>query len=187
MRCSHETNSTKLLSLYCMTATNNTSTTAATSNSSLIVGLCPYSHNSTLVFQYVSLPPIVSQIDNYTCGLLNRTGLLCAHCKDGLGPAVMSNRLQCLQCLETPYGWLLYVFLACFPTTLFFLFVVICKVHATSPYLNVIVFGSQTVIGIVKESILKSDDKTHILELIGYTTIGVWNLDFSVISFHNSV
>ena len=180
VRCIHETNSTQLLSPgYCMTVN------CASGTATAVVGQCPYNYiGSYIRYHYMSLPRAVSRVNNYTCGVLNRTGLLCAHCKDGLGPAVMSYKLQCLECLESPYGWLLYVFLACFPTTLFFLFVVVFKVHATSPSLNVIVFGSQILIGTVHKNIFQYDHidtpyrASRTLKLVCFIAAGFWNLDF---------
>ena len=181
VNCSHQTNSTQLLSPgYCMTTNHSGLGSIGT-----VVGRCPYDYiGSSIIYHYRELPRAVSEINSDTCDVLNRTGLLCAHCKDNLGPAVMSYKLQCLECLQTYKGLSLYIFLACFPTTLFFLLVVIFEIHATSPALNVIVFGSQILIGTIDKNIFQYAqlDKIHTLsrtfKLMGFTIAGFWNLDF---------
>ena len=178
VRCNHRTNSTQLLSTYCMTATYSNSNSATEDNHDQVVGQCPYNHYSDVTFHYVPLPPAVCQINDYTCGMLNRTGLLCAHCKDGLGPVVLSYQLQCLECLDSAYGWLLYIVLACFPTTIFFLCMLIFQVRASSPPLNIIVFASQ-ILSVASKNISNTDGtEQRVLKLISFTIAGFWNLDF---------
>ena len=70
--------------------------------------------------------------------------LLCSHCKEGLGIPVFSYTLHCLPCLESLSGWLLYIFLALFPTTLFFLIVIIFQIRVTSAPMNAFIFACQS-------------------------------------------
>ena len=181
VRCIHRTNLTQLLSPYCMTAS------ATYSNSSgmcTLVGKCPYNyHEADIRHRYASVPANISELNEHMCSGLNRTGLLCAHCENGLGPAVLSYELQCLECMESPYGWLLYVFLALFPVTVLYIIVVIFQVHGTSPSLSVTVFGSQILTCSVQVDIYygytgKSLTVFRVLKLIGLTIAGFWNLDF---------
>ena len=179
IKCSHKRNLTHLLSPgYCMFTNYSNLGSLGT-----VIGQCPYSYiGSAVRYHYMALPRAVSEINNYTCDVLNRTGLLCAHCRDGLGPAVMSYKLQCLECLESYKGLLLYIFLACFPTTVLFLLVIIFKIHATSPSLNVIVFGSQILISTANKNFFPYADNIQtmlrISKLISFTIAGIWNLDF---------
>ena len=185
VRCVHETNLTELLSPYCMT----TSVTITSSNSSVnsscpLVGICPYNyHGADIRHRYASVPANISKLNEHMCSVLNRTGLLCAHCKDGLGPAVLSYELQCLECKDSPYGWMLFAFLAFFPVTVLFLLMVVFQVHGTSPSLSIIVFGSQILTCSVQIDIYydyagKSLTLFRVLKLIGLTIAGFWNLDF---------
>ena len=39
----------------------------------------------------ISLPPNVSELNNFMCGDFNRAGQLCGVCKKGYGPALFTN------------------------------------------------------------------------------------------------
>ena len=94
-------------------------------NDSMAFNNCPYhSHKPNFQGLYGTLPQNACDLNEFMCGGLNRTGLLCSHCRPGLGPAVFSYSLPCLKCLDGGYGWLLYMFLATFPTTVMFLVVI---------------------------------------------------------------
>ena len=43
-----------------------------------------------------------------------------------------------MKCLDNGLGWLLYIFLAAFPSTVFFLVILFCKIRITSGPLNVV-------------------------------------------------
>ena len=179
VRCDHRTKSTQLLSTHCMATTYSDSNGTTTDNHGQVVGQCPYNYYSDAKVYYVTLPTAVSQINDYTCGVMNRTGLLCAHCKDGLGPAVISYERRCLECLNSLRGWLLYAILACFPTTLFFLYIMVFKVRGTSPSLNVIVFTCQLISTASRKHALDSDGTNErVLKSAIFTIAGFWNLDF---------
>ena len=75
------------------------------------------------------------------CGELNRDGRMCHKCKPGYRPAVLSYEVKCLKC-DTAYGWLLYLLLACLPTTLLFFMAIVCKVRISSASMNAFVFLS---------------------------------------------
>ena len=95
-----------------------------------VVGKCPFSyHKPDFHHLYVTLPQNTSESNAFMCGGLNRTGLLCGQCKPGLGPAVFSYTHQCLECLDSKYGWLLYIFVATFPTTVLFFVIVFFQVR----------------------------------------------------------
>ena len=81
-------------------------------------------------------------LNEFMCGWLNRTGLLCGKCQPGLGPVVLSNTPKCMRCLDNGLGWLLYVFLATFPSTIFFLVILFCKIRITSGPFNANMSGS---------------------------------------------
>ena len=116
---------------YCMTY-NSTSDT-------IKHGLCPYiGHYNTTngVFYmphvfYIQLP-VVSLLNDFMCGPLNREGELCGKCKDGYGIALYSYTLECSKCWGHGYGWALYFFLELFPITVMYFLVVIrllCSPH----------------------------------------------------------
>ena len=152
------------------------------SHNSTFYGDCPFSSTitfpeSSLEGNYIQLPQDVLELNEVMCGRLNRTGLLCSQCKPGLGPAVLSYKLLCLECLSSPYGWLLYIFLACFPTTVFFFIVITFQVHSTSAPMNFVVFLCQYLsVNINRITPFQIDDS----KLFGFltTSYGVWNLEF---------
>ena len=147
-----------------------------------VVGECPYnSHKTDYQPLYVKLPQNISLLNEFMCGALNRTGTLCSHCKEGLGIPVFSYTLHCLSCLESLSGWVLYIFLAVFPTTIFFLVVIIFEIRVTSAPMNAFIFISQVLSNIV---ITQPYMLLNVSSFIRYITIvvsifyGFWNLDF---------
>ena len=159
---------------YCMTYNEVNDSTALT--------VCPYQHRKPDVQElYVTLPRNVCDLNEFMCGGPNRTGLLCSHCKPGLGPAVFSYTLPCLKCLDSGYGWLLYMFLATFPTTVMFLMVIICQIRITAAPMNVFIFASQVLVSLVNANPHGFTDvskPSYYFTLFFLTVYGVFNLDF---------
>ena len=164
-----------LLFLYCMTYDEL--------NNSMACGYCPYHyHKPNVQGVYVKLPQNVCDLNEFMCGGLNRTGLLCSDCKPGLGPAVFSYTLQCLKCLDRGYGWLLYMFLATFPTTVMFLVVILCQIRITAAPMNAFIFGCQVIVSVIDASPPTYTDAyskpSYYLALLLLTVYGIFNLDF---------
>ena len=111
-----------------------------------VIGRCPfnYHHPNAQTF-YVTLPNVTSELNSFMCGGLNRTGLLCSHCQEGLGPAVLSYEMQCVKCFDKQYGWLLYITATLTPTTILCFIVIIFQFYVTSPEMNGFVFLCQFV------------------------------------------
>ena len=125
-------------------------------NDSMAFSNCPYHYHKPDVQElYVTLP---QNLCEFMCGGLNRTGLLCSNCKPGLGPAVFSYTLPCLKCLDSGYGWLLYMFLAIFSTTVLFLVVIICQIRITAASVNAIIFVTQVLVSIINADPLMFTD-----------------------------
>ena len=61
------------------------------------------------------------KVNEFMCGSLNRTGLLCSQCQEGLSLAAMSYRRECVECSNTSKGIVLFIALAFIPTTAFLL------------------------------------------------------------------
>ena len=157
---------------YCMTYNE--------ANDSTTLNMCPF-HKTDVQELYVSLPRNVCELNEFMCGGQNRTGLLCSRCKPGLGPAVFSYTLPCLKCLDSGYGWLLYMFLATFPTTVMFLMVIICQIRITAAPMNFFIFVSQVLVSLVNSSpydFTGVSKPSNYLTLFLLTIHGVCNLDF---------
>ncbi len=99
-------------------------------------GDCPYNANA-LLLTFFTLPQNVSQLNEVMCGPLNRTGELCSQCQQGLGPAVFSYYRECKECLDYPYGWILFFVRLFVPLTLFCIVVIAFRINVASPYFNV--------------------------------------------------
>ena len=172
--CDPSLQTSRLLMGYCMTKGEG-------ENDSEVVGECPFvNHRPDFGQVYITLPQNKSELNTFMCGGLNRTGLLCSQCKPGLGPAVFSYTHQCLECLDSKYGWLLYIFLATFPTTVLFLVIVFFQVRIlTSAPMNAFIFMAQVAVNQLNTNphyILLSP--SHYLTLMCITFFGIWNLDF---------
>ena len=172
--CEEESN-ISLLFQYCMTYDDVNNSTACS--------YCPYqNHKPDVQGTYVKLPQNLCDLNEFMCGGLNRTGLLCSDCKPGLGPAVFSYTLQCLKCLEGGYGWLLYMFLATFPTTVLFLVVFLCQIRITAASMNAFIFACQGIVSVVDSSpssYLDAYSKPgYYLAVFLLTVYGIFNLDF---------
>ena len=132
--CNQFLNKTMLLPGYCMTHNE--------SDDNEYIGICPYNTKSSS-FNYSVVPSDVSKLNEEMCGPLNRTGLLCSECQDGLGPAVFSFTRECKECLEYPYGWILFFVRLTVPLTLFCILVIVFEIDVASPSLNGFVIVAQ--------------------------------------------
>ena len=169
IHCHYHTNSTLKIA-YCMSYNETSKLT--------FVGQCPYNTKAESTL-FNPLPKNVEQLNEQMCGPLNRTGLLCSQCQQGLGPAVFSPYRECVECMDEPYGWILYIFLATFPQTILCLFVIIFRINAASPALNGFVLAAQIIININKAipSNMVNGHHNFLAKFVA-TCYGFWNLDF---------
>ena len=142
-----------------------------------VAGKCMYSplgsYNNDF---FIKQPIAVTELDNFTCGWLNRTGLLCSHCRNqSHGVAVLSYRYECVECLGSIYGWLLYFTLVLVPVTIFFLIIIVCNIRATAAHMNGFICTVQ--IALYSINGLISGINTN-FEKFAVTLLGIWNLDF---------
>ena len=175
IQCDQGSNITHLHLGNCMTYNEEPSMT--------VVGPCPYNSHRASEMQQVKLPKNVSELNAFMCGGLNRTGQLCSHCREGLGIPVFSYTLHCLQCMDSRYGWLLYSLLALFPTTVFFIIVIMLQIRVTSAQMNAFIFACQFIVSLVSMSPYSfsgeiSSKHIHGLALTFTLLYGFWNLDF---------
>ena len=180
LKCHQSSNSIQMHNGNCMTYDESNDT---------VLGACPYSyyayerHGS---HGWINIPQNVSDLNEFMCGGLNRTGLLCGKCQLGLGPVVLSNTLKCMKCLDNGLGWLLYVFLATFPSTIFFLVILFCKIRITSGPVNALILVCQTLmagLSVTPASVFPGTDGIITKPFIsivytGATIYGIFNLDF---------
>ena len=146
----------------------------------VFIGGCPFvNQKGDVDGVYVKPPQNASELNQFLCGGLNRTGALCTQCQEGLGTAIFSYSMQCLPCMSSGLGWTLYVFLATFPTTILFLFLLMFQVHITSGSLNAYIFASQLMVSAINFSItFETTSFIYGIVLTLSTIYGIWNLDF---------
>ena len=173
--CDPNTNQTLVRVSYCMDYNED--------DDEVFVGDCPYINKKGEVQgMYVKFPQNVSELNPFLCSGLNRTGVMCSQCQEGLGTAIFSYSMQCLPCMSSGLGWTLYVFLATFPTTILFLVVLIfqCRCITSGP-MNAYIFVSQFAVSTLNNqpSIvnLLTSASFSILKVF-FTISGIWNLDF---------
>ena len=138
IKCEEETQQLYLLIGYCMSTYNDTDMT-------VVLGGCPYIHPSarnSYKFPYFPFPPnmTTSEVNGYMCGEMNRTGRLCGRCENGTGPSVFSLDLKCVRCLDSSYGWAVYLTAEFIPITVFVLLVILFRIRLCADYMNALVF-----------------------------------------------
>ena len=106
VRCHINANNTyaNLNPIYCMSYKEITG---------VILGLCSYNFCSRRAesqctgrgLRYVKVPQEPQLINDIMCGEINRTGILCSKCKDGLGPAVLDSMVLMCQIIVNVVNW----------------------------------------------------------------------------------
>ena len=147
-----------------------------------VAGRCPFNnHRPNVQMFYISVPNDTSELNSFMCSGLNRTGLLCSQCQQGLGPAVLSYGRQCVKCLDKQYGWLLYIITTLVPTTIFCFLLMIFQFHVTTAEMNCFVFFCQFIscVSTLSHPYMYSSGSTaiHIYTLAVLSFYGIWNLD----------
>ena len=175
--CDPNTNQILVWITYCMDYNKD--------KDEVFVGECPFINKIGKVQRlYVKFPQNVSELNPFLCSGLNRTGVLCSQCQEGLGTAIFSYSMQCLPCMSSGLGWTLYVFLATFPTTIFFLVVLIFQCHCiTSGPMNFYIIVSQIIVSNLNSrpslvNLLANGSPISFILMVLLTICGIWNLDF---------
>ena len=135
---------------------------------------------------YFSLPSNASELNEYMCGPMKRTGLVCSECIDGYGPSVTSFGYQCHECSDSWSGVLLYLLIELVPSTLFYFVILILRITMTSAPMPLFIMYSQLIVyALVKDPVLlnKMVMQSH-SKVVQYictaiaSLYGIWNLDF---------
>ena len=173
--CDPTTNQTLVRTTYCMDYNKD--------KNEVFIGECYFNKKGEVQEIYVKFPQNVSELNPFLCSGLNRTGVMCSQCQEGLGTAIFSYSMQCLPCMSSGLGWTLYVFLATFPTTILFLVVLIfqCRCITSGP-MNFYVFVCQLIVSTLNNqpSIVKlfANGSFSLFLRVLFTVYGIWNLDF---------
>ena len=91
---------------------------------------------------FLTFPPNMTafELNGYMCGEINRTGRLCGRCKNDTGPSVFSLNLKCVTCLDSSYGWAVYLAADFVLLSVFVLLVFLFRIKLYSDYSNALVF-----------------------------------------------
>ena len=174
VKCYAGSEATELKYASCATYDNTTSTAH--------VGLCPFNHLPIdYGRQFVTDIPVPNiNLTSFMCGPLNRTGVLCSQCKEGLGPALLNYSYPCLKC--SGYNWASYFAATLLPATVFLGVIVIFRIDTFSPSLSYFTLHCQLVSLVFHRypNILHSTGNSYaqISGVIMITSYGIWNLDF---------
>ena len=174
VKCYNSYKATELKYRSCATYDNTKSTAHA--------GLCPFNHlHVHFGGQFATDIPVPNiNLTSFMCGPLNRTGVLCSQCKEGLGPALLNYSYPCLKC--SGYNWASYFAATLLPATVFLGVIVIFRIDAFSPSLSYFTLHCQLVSLVFHRfpNILYSTGHSYaqISGVIVITSYGIWNLDF---------
>ena len=118
------------LPCYCMTVDMVTNITYA--------GHCPYTCFHRAIW---NVDP--EALNNHTCSLWNRAGLLCEDCQEGYGLPLFSYNLHCIKCSTQDLVRNVLLIVLYFFLTLFCLLVIVCRISAARPPFSTFVLVSQ--------------------------------------------
>ena len=133
---------------------------------------------------YIELPYNISELNDYMCGPMNREGFLCKDCIDGFGPSITSVGYQCSNCTDAWYGVPLFLIVKFVPMTLFYISILLFKIHLVSPPMTFYIIYSHFIVYEIligrREPIEKLvayyENNTAFKSILLF--YGIWNLDF---------
>ena len=166
IKCDQERGTARVLTGIC--ATYNSA------QNSTVTGPCPYSE---IGLQYLQLPCDVTELNSFMCGSFNRTGQLCSQCMPGLGPAVLSYYPKCIECLDSSYGWLVFIALGFLGPTLLCILVIVFRINALSASMNMFLFASH-LISLHGLNLIQLPTFQRVIVSIGLSFYGLWNMEF---------
>ena len=105
-------------------------------------------YNSSTAPWYIQLPTVLTELNDYMCGPLNRKGLVCSECADGFGPSVTSISFgyRCAKCTNAGYGVLLFLSIKLVPITVLYLVILAFQIRVTSAPMPCFILYAQSVI-----------------------------------------
>ena len=141
--------------------------------------------------KYSLLPKNISQLNNLTCGPLNRKGYLCRDCIDGYGLTLssMACTSKCYQCTMNHWqGIAVYVGVEIIPLMLFYAFVLVFRISVISAPMTCFILYSQMITIAIHEMawqqlrfgqvVYTEAGELRPISKFFLTAYGVFNLDF---------
>ena len=158
-------------------------------NGDIFITHCPYfqlkGHTVSVSKPgHIKLPDNASELNDYMCGPMNRKGFLCKDCINGFGPAITSVSYQCSNCTNAWYGMSMFLIVEFVPVTLFYMIILIFKIHLTSAPTMLYIFYSHLIMleilyfrdGSIT-NFLSENERDPLLGIILFV-YGIWNFDF---------
>ena len=183
--CNNVTHEVGILDCYCMTSNGDSG------NNTTVVGKSVFNcgNQSTPSINvvvhdriYHPISPNITELDDKSCGYLNRKGRLCGECKDNFSVPAYSYSFQCIECSDHETSWLKYIAIAFIPLTGFYFLIIIFSVSVTSPKFKSFFYCAQFIASAqyVRIILLALDSYPSIDALVKtiFTMYGFWNLDF---------
>ena len=139
--CDNEAQLSAILNYNCITYDSESKFT--------YVGACFYNFqvnrsSSKLNFFIQELPKNPETlINNSVCESFHRTGLLCGDCEEGYSPLVHSYNLSCVECPDGHKNWWKFILAGFVPLTVFYFFILVFNINATSSRLHGVVWYDQ--------------------------------------------
>ena len=131
---------------------------------------------------YIRLPNRASELNDYMCRQMNRTGLLCSECIEGFGPSLTSPGYICSNCTGTWNRILLYILIELLPVTIFYATILIFGISLTVSPMTAYILYSQIIMSTAfysrDSAIINQSFQTKHAGASLYLLYGVWNLDF---------
>ena len=181
LSCDEEEKKVYMRECHCMTYDNKTGITLGT-----CVTNCILRKSNSLFQMYFKIPSNMNQLNEVMCGeRWNRTGRLCGECKNKHYPLAYSYDMRCVNCRHADVNnWLKYISSAFLPLTIFFVFVLVSGISATSPQLEAFIHFAQIIstpanIRMILEALYSNNyPVSYVVCQLIMTLYGIWNLDF---------
>ena len=178
LNCSLLEGQTAVLNYHCLTYDSTRNVT--------VLGECLYRHTDHYMFYYKVATRNVSDLNEATCGLYHRTGILCGNCEDGKYLQAYSYNMTCIACAG---GWsniIKYLAIAYGPLTIFYAIIILFKVNVHSSWLQGYVFLCQYIASpvLVRKgfAVFRENRDVYVvafkLAQVLMTVAGIWNFDF---------
>ena len=135
---------------------------------------------------YFKLPPTGSEVNQYICGPLNRTGVLCSQCMENTSVAANVYDFPCVPC-SGEHLWrniLIYILIQIVPAMIFCIIITVLNINVLSGYMNSFVLFSQILTNPLLVYHLRYQFNVlgttigEILLNIAIVPYSMWNLDF---------
>ena len=136
----------------------------------------------------ISLPTVLTELNDYMCGPLNRKDLVCSECADGFGPSATSFG-YCYKCVNcTNAGVVLFLFVRLFPITLLYLLILVFQIRITSAPMPCFIIYAQSIaslydfevpwVPLLESFTVKQNGNIYVSAQIINTLYGVFRLEF---------